>query len=104
MNSQISENTIETHNQISKGGLSTEVLSTDEEFEQIANEWNELVEVVDVDIFQTFEWQRTWWKYFGGNNLLHIVLFRKGSQLVGIMPLFIDFFMYGEIRSIDALE
>lgn len=72
--------------------LSTEIISTESGFDAIAEEWNALVEVADAYIFQTYEWQRIWWRIFGGNNSLHILLFRDGKQLVGIMPMFFDYF------------
>ncbi|MDZ7808683.1 MAG: hypothetical protein U5K71_16465 [Gracilimonas sp.] len=92
MNTQTKHNKGKLYSKISNNDLSTIVITTASEFEEISSEWKALVEIADVEIFQTFEWQHTWWKYFGGNNKLHIVLFKKGSQLVGIMPFFIDYF------------
>lgn len=70
--------------------LCVEVISSEAGFDAIAEEWNSLVKAADVQIFQTYEWQRIWWEIFGGNNLLHILLFRNQEQLVGIMPMFFD--------------
>lgn len=72
--------------------LSVEVISSESRFDAIADEWNGLVDAADVHIFQTYEWQRIWWKIFGGNNRLHILLFRDREQLVGIMPMFFDYY------------
>lgn len=72
--------------------LSVEVISSESRFDAIADEWNGLVDAADVHIFQTYEWQRIWWKIFGGNNRLHILLFRDQEQMVGIMPMFFDYY------------
>lgn len=88
--------------------LSVEVVTNVDDFDAIENEWNQLVEEADVHIFQTFGWQRTWWEFFGGNNDLHILLFRKEDRLIGIMPLFVDYFrvlgitMYRCLRMIGS--
>ncbi|HKJ67708.1 MAG TPA: GNAT family N-acetyltransferase [bacterium] len=72
--------------------LSIELVSTAAEFEALSDAWNTLAEAAVVHIFQTFEWQYTWWKHFGGSNQLHILCFRKDGQLVGIAPFFLDIF------------
>lgn len=73
-------------------GFSIEILSSESGFDAISEKWDALVEIADVHIFQTYEWQRTWWKFFGGNNDLHILLFWEYDRLVGIAPLFLDYF------------
>lgn len=83
------ENIVEVSDEKS---LNVEIVSTDAGFDAIAKEWAGLTEVADVTVFQTYEWQRTWWRIFGGNHQLHIILFRENQLLVGIMPFFIDHF------------
>ncbi|HKI46202.1 MAG TPA: hypothetical protein VKA08_12800 [Balneolales bacterium] len=67
------------------------------DFYAIADEWDDLAEVDDVPVFQTYEWLRTWWKHFGRNtepHKLHIFLFYQEDRLVGIAPFFTDHFWF----------
>jgi CelD/BcsL family acetyltransferase involved in cellulose biosynthesis len=64
-----------------------------EEASAYQNEWNNLVlnnECTRSTIFQTFEWNQTWWQAFGDVNhqLLLLFAFREGL-LVGVAPLMI---------------
>lgn len=67
-----------------------EVISSLNDFDRIGSEWRSLTEQVEVTIFQTHEWLRTWWSHFGGHGELHIITVRYEGRLVGILPLFID--------------
>jgi CelD/BcsL family acetyltransferase involved in cellulose biosynthesis len=50
--------------------------------------WNALAEITStVSVFSTWEWQSTWWKYYGGGKSLRIVAVRKAERLVGLLPL-----------------
>ncbi|MCC6397568.1 MAG: GNAT family N-acetyltransferase [Bacteroidetes bacterium] len=63
------------------------------EFDSLQKEWNALLEKSDARIFQTFEWQRTWWRLFGEPNKharLLIILVREGGALIGIAPLYVE--------------
>lgn len=83
--------------QVDKAGLTLEVIKDEEAFDSVSREWNTLVEESGAHIFQTYEWQRTWWKYYGENSeshILHILLFRQKDRLVGIAPFFVDHFKF----------
>ncbi|MEK7250106.1 MAG: GNAT family N-acetyltransferase, partial [Bacteroidota bacterium] len=63
------------------------------EFDSLEAEWTRLLEESDATVFQSFEWQRTWWKHFGEQDPLanlHIVTLRNGGRLVAIAPLYIE--------------
>jgi CelD/BcsL family acetyltransferase involved in cellulose biosynthesis len=70
--------------------LSVEVVNDTQAFDRLVDEWSSLVERATAHIFQTYEWQRLWWKHFGAQRRLHIVLFREDGSLVGIAPFFLD--------------
>jgi CelD/BcsL family acetyltransferase involved in cellulose biosynthesis len=38
-------------------------------------------------VFQSYRYQRLWWKHFGGDSELLIVLILEGDEIVGIAPL-----------------
>ncbi|HOO78198.1 MAG TPA: GNAT family N-acetyltransferase [bacterium] len=59
-------------------------------FSDLGGIWNKLV--VDSplpSIFLTREWLTTWWRIFGESHRLSILVFREGSDIVGIAPLYI---------------
>lgn len=70
--------------------ISTELVNSDNGFDALKREWDTLVELADAHIFQSFEWQRLWWKHFGGKNRLHIIVFRKKEELIAIAPLYLE--------------
>lgn len=55
------------------------------------DEWNALVERSETStIFQTFEWHASWWKTFGDNGRLLVLLAEAGNELIGIAPLWLS--------------
>lgn len=65
----------------------TEV-TTDDGFDALRPEWNQLVSRLEVPSpFQSWEWCRTWWNYFGRAHRLRILVFREAGDLVGIAQL-----------------
>ena len=98
-----------------------EILSTEQEFEKLSDEWQLLAEETD-SIFLTFEWQLLWWKTYHKQleqaELAIITVREKESdKLLAILPLFsrLKKFDYGpkfktlqligtEIESSDYLD
>jgi CelD/BcsL family acetyltransferase involved in cellulose biosynthesis len=73
--------------------LRVEVIRDPEALDAIEPDWNELLRTSDATVFQSFEWQRTWWRHFGERRRgagLHLVTVRDGSTLVAVAPLWID--------------
>ncbi len=75
--------------------IKIEIISTNEGFDNLRTEWETLCDESNSQIFQTFEWQRIWWKYYGKGKHLHLVLFYSKNifdvnKLIGIAPFFID--------------
>ncbi|MER3524621.1 MAG: hypothetical protein C4326_11315 [Ignavibacteria bacterium] len=71
-------------------------------FDALEAEWHRLLELSDVSVFQSFEWQRTWWRHFGERNpsaSLHILLVNDGEDLIGIAPFFIE-----RVRTLGVLS
>lgn len=75
---------------VSTGELEIQVVTNTEEFDSLKSEWNYLVNETGSFIFQTFEWNRIWWEYFGEGKKLHIVVITHDERIVGIIPLFWD--------------
>lgn len=45
----------------------------------------------DHTIFSTWEWVSTWWKYFGKNKQLKVLLAEENNKIIGIAPFMYSF-------------
>lgn len=67
---------------------SIEIIDNLEGFTRLKPHWNALLKQSEVDtIFLTFEWQFSWWKIFGGDRKLFILVVRENNDIIGILPL-----------------
>jgi CelD/BcsL family acetyltransferase involved in cellulose biosynthesis len=65
------------------------IVSSEAGFDALGQAWGRLVDEGGISVFQSFEWQRTWWKHFGENNpwmRLHIIVVSYEGQPVAIAP------------------
>lgn len=67
-----------------------ELISDIDELMELKESWNKLSGISESTIFQTFTWNKTWWKCFGENKQLFIVVMYSGKELTGILPCFLD--------------
>jgi CelD/BcsL family acetyltransferase involved in cellulose biosynthesis len=69
------------------------------DFDTLRREWNPLLARTAFDnVFQTWEWQTTWWHHLGSGDLW-LLAWRDGSgDLVGIAPLYLEVTGSGERR------
>ncbi|MEM3828272.1 MAG: GNAT family N-acetyltransferase [Conexivisphaerales archaeon] len=58
-----------------------------QELLSLKNEWANLLEKCDHTVFSTWEWLSTWWKHFGNNKRLVLLLAMENDKIVGIAPL-----------------
>lgn len=73
--------------------LALSIVSNPTGFDALEPAWNALLERTDASIFQSFEWQRTWWKHFGETNpaaSLHLIVLREDESTVGIAPFYVE--------------
>lgn len=64
-------------------------VQTDSEFDDLRPIWEALVERDPLaSVFQTFDWQRTWWHHYRGDRRLYILLAREAGEVVAILPLY----------------
>lgn len=80
------------------------VIEKECEFNLLEQSWNDLLEEADVTVFQTFEWQRTWWKYYGKGKKLYCLVFELGGRVVGIAPMFREDITLAGIRVATRLQ
>ena len=68
-------------------------------FEALQPFWNEILSSLpNHQIFQTFEWNFIWWRHFGNEFNLHIVVIEKDRIPIGILPLMFSTQVLGFIR------
>lgn len=71
----------------------------------LEKEWEELVSRSSGTIFQTFDWQRLWWKHFASkSHHLFVVLVRENGRLIGIAPFFLQTFEMMGFRTFRQLK
>lgn len=69
--------------------LHVQLVSTEDALLALRDDWGRLVEAMSLPSpFQSWDWNRTWWRYFGSGRRLQLLVFRDGSQVVGIAQLF----------------
>ena len=49
--------------------------------------WTKLAER-SRNLFGTWEWASTWWRHFGQDRPLHLTVVRRGTEPVGLLPLY----------------
>jgi hypothetical protein len=87
-----SDNTVKLESEAGKksGSIKHRVIQSEKEFDELITDWNLLCEHTDSHVFQTYEWNRTWWTHFGLYGKLQIFVLYDDDSIVGIAPLFID--------------
>ena len=86
--------------------LSLKIITNEKDFSTLHDEWNELVLKSSSSIYQTFEWQFYWWKYFASDNqyTLHIIQIYLSGKLIGIAPFFIQNYSIKNFRIFQRLR
>lgn len=78
--------------------LTVRALHSFAQAEPLRSAWNNLVANSGADIYQTFEWCSIWWKYYGKNRALHLLLCFSSEALVGVIPAFVETLWFGPVR------
>ena len=58
-----------------------------DDFLYLENVWDKLLEGCGNSIFSTWEWLSTWWKHFGNNKKLVLLIAQENGNILGIAPL-----------------
>lgn len=71
--------------------ISIEEITNLNQFENIRDTWiNLFSELNSRNIFSTFEWCYIWWKHYGQDKQLKVLLLREKESIVGIVPLMVE--------------
>jgi CelD/BcsL family acetyltransferase involved in cellulose biosynthesis len=80
--------------------LDVEVITEEERFEALAPIWDPLLDKSRArTLFLTYEWMRTWWRFYGDGRELCLLLFTDGDEPVGIAPLCREVKSYREVET-----
>src|SRR5262249_11030151 len=64
------------------------VVRDDEGLARLQGEWRRLAATsTDPAMFETYDWDRIWWRTLGRGRTLHVVGARRGGELVALAPL-----------------
>jgi CelD/BcsL family acetyltransferase involved in cellulose biosynthesis len=78
-----------------------------EEFEHLGLIWNDLLQrSKDNDIFSTWEWLSCWWKHFGKDRELRVLIAEENGKIMAIAPLMLskyNFMNFGRITGIEFI-
>jgi len=82
-----------------------EIINTEKRFEEIREEWMELLAHSSSDcVFLTWEWLYTWWKHLAAGRKLHVLVIRSGARVIAIAPLASSSTKLIRLAHIRALE
>jgi hypothetical protein len=75
------------------------IFNSFENAKDLKEEWDDFVEKIGLEIFMTFDWLRTWWKYYGHKRRIKIFILRHSGSIVGIVPLFWERIWLGPVSA-----
>jgi len=70
--------------------LRVRIESSFDSLENLRAEWDALAIRFGSSIYTSFDWSKTWWRFYHGDRELRIFLFYDGDVLVSVLPLYID--------------
>ena len=71
--------------------VSVEKIDTLQGLDGLKDVWNRLLAGSDFkNIFLTFDWLRTWWKIFGDDKELYVLVVKSDAEIIGIAPLMLE--------------
>jgi CelD/BcsL family acetyltransferase involved in cellulose biosynthesis len=74
----------------SRDALRIETLTSFDQAQSIANEWDSLIKQLNGSLYMSFNWCRVWWRHYGTGRELRLFVIRRGQTLAGVLPMFID--------------
>jgi CelD/BcsL family acetyltransferase involved in cellulose biosynthesis len=92
----VTENTVAAP--VRPKNLVCEVFSSFEDLADRQIEWDAFVADAGGDLYYSYDWCRVWWIHYGFDRALHILVFREGGELVGLVPMFVDRAAIGPVR------
>lgn len=63
-----------------------------EDLKDQADDWDLFASSVGSTVYMSYDWCCTWWKHYGKDKMLVIVIFHDEDNIVAILPMYIDDF------------
>ena len=64
--------------------------------------WDAAVRELGGSLYMTFDWLRVWWEFYGVGKRLRLFLFEQGDRIVAILPLCLETFWWGPLKTVVA--
>ena len=85
--------------------LSVHEISDFGEFEGLRDVWNQILwKSKDNDVFSTWEWLWCWWKHFGKERSLRLLIAREKDEIFGIAPLMLSKYSFLHVGKLTKIE
>ena len=81
-------------------------IENNSDFTALKDRWNDLLPRSGNTIFSTWEWISTWWRHFGKEKSLRILVAEEKDAIVSIAPLMLsknNLRHFGKIRKIEFI-
>jgi len=78
---------------LGRAKLDLKVVTSTAGLDALRSKWSDLHLRTGASVFQSYEWQRTWWAHFGENvtsRSLHIVVLEAEGEVVAIAPFVVE--------------
>jgi CelD/BcsL family acetyltransferase involved in cellulose biosynthesis len=74
-------------------------------FENFEDSWNDnLQKSIESDIFSTWEWLWCWWKHYGKERKLKMLLVEDDGEIIGAAPLMLSKYNFLRLGSLNKIE
>lgn len=71
--------------------IDVRVVDTEAGLAALERDWEELQASAKVtSVFETFDWQSLWWRFYGEPGRLRVLVAREGVVVVGVLPLWVQ--------------
>jgi CelD/BcsL family acetyltransferase involved in cellulose biosynthesis len=83
------------------------VISDAEGFDALETEWEALHAAAGASVFQSFIWQRCWWRHHGegfSRRMLHLATVREADELIAVAPFYIEEQRHNSLASSRTLR
>ena len=81
-------------------------LDDSKDLEGLQHNWNTLLASTDNPIFSSWEWVTCWWKHYGEDRRLRVLVAENGHKAIAIAPLILSNYKcmkFGKLRKIEFL-
>lgn len=85
-------------NLVNVKNLRVDVYDNFEDLINLQPEWDDFLEKLNAPVYMSYDWCRIWWKIYGSEKYLRIYIFSNNSQIVGIIPIYIDRLTIGPLK------